>query len=116
MDKKTAIENLARAAYEKGSFNGTWLYAENGVIVSKGAFGFRDAENRLPMREDTIFEMASVTKMFTATAVMLLVREKKLGLDDEYVKFFPDYPYPGVTVRHLLTHTSGMPDDFETET
>ncbi len=116
MDKRTTMETLARDAYEKGSFNGTWLYAENGVIVSKGAFGFRDAENTLPMQEDTIFEMASVTKMFTAAAVMLLVREGKLRLDDEYTKYFSDYPYPGVTVRHLLTHTSGMPDDFETGT
>ena len=110
MDKKTMMENLARAAYEKGAFNGAWLYAENGGIVSKGAFGFRDAENKLPMTEDSIFEMASVTKMFTATAVMLLVREGKLSLDDEYAKYFPDYPYPDVTFRHLLTHTSGMPD------
>ena len=116
MDKNTAMQRLARDAYEKGSFNGTWLYAENGKIISKGACGFRDAENRLPMQEDTIFEMASVTKMFTATAIMLLAREGKLGLDDEYVKYFPDYPYPGVTIRHLLTHTSGMPDDFETGT
>ena len=114
MDKNAMMEKLARDAYKKGSFNGTWLYAENGAIVSKGAFGFRDAENKLPVQEDTIFEMASVTKMFTATAVMLLVREGKTGLDDEYTKYFPDYPYPGVTVRHLLTHTSGMPDDFET--
>jgi len=113
MDKKTMMEELARKAYEKGSFNGVWLYAENGEIVSKGAYGWRDAENTLPMREDTIFEMASITKMFTATAVMLLVREGRLGLDDEYVKYFPDYPYPGVTIRHLLTHTSGMPEDFD---
>jgi CubicO group peptidase (beta-lactamase class C family) len=114
MDKKTMMESLARAAYEKGSFNGAWLYAENGEIVSKGSFGFRDAENKLPMTEDSIFEMASVTKMFTATAVMLLVRERKLVLDDEYTKYFPEYPYEGVTIRHLLTHTSGMPD-FDVE-
>ena len=62
MDKHTMMDKLARDAYEKGSFNGTWLYAENGAIVSKGAFGFRDAENKLPVQEDTIFEMASVTK------------------------------------------------------
>ena len=116
MDKNKVMHDLARAANEKGAFNGVWLYAENGVTVSKGAYGFRDAENKLPMMEDTIFEMASITKMFTATAVMLLVREGKLGLDDEYRKYFPDYPYAGVTVRHLLTHTSGMPDDFSTET
>ena len=114
MDQKTTMENLARAAYEKGGFNGAWLYAENGKIVSSGAFGWVDAENTLPMREDSIFEMASVTKMFTATAVMLLVREGKLGLDDAYTKYFPDYPYEGVTIRHLLTHTSGMPD-FDVE-
>ena len=61
MDKHAMMEKLARDAYEKGGFNGTWLCAENGAIVSKGAFGFRDAEDKLPMREDTIFEMASVT-------------------------------------------------------
>ncbi len=109
MDRKAAMESLARQAYEKAVFNGTWLYAENGDIISKGAFGFRDAENRLPMREGSIFEMASVTKQFTATAVMLLVRKGRLTLDGEYRELFPDYPYPGVSIRHLLTHTSGMP-------
>ena len=78
--------------------------------MSKGAFGWRDADDRLPMEEDTIFEMASVTKMFTATAIMLLVRAGKLGLDEPYTDLFPEFPYPGVTIRHLLTHTSGIPD------
>jgi CubicO group peptidase (beta-lactamase class C family) len=59
--------------------------------------------------------MASVTKMFTATAIMLLVREGRLSVDDEYTKFFPEYPYKGVTVRHLLTHTSGLPEGLETD-
>ena len=115
MDKKSLMDALVREAHEKGLFNGTWLYAEGGEIVSKGAFGWRDAENTLPMEEDSIFEMASVTKMFTATAIMLLVREGKLSLDDPYAKFFPEYPYPEVTIRHLLTHTSGMPEDFNTD-
>ena len=110
MEKRTIMEALVEKAYEKGGFNGTWLYAENGVIVSKGAFGWRDAENTLPMEENTIFEMASITKMFTAAAVMILVREGKLSLDDEYTKIFPEFPYKGVTIRHLLTHTSGIPD------
>ena len=110
MDKKTLMENLARKAYERGSFNGVWLYAEHGKIVSKGAYGFRDPENKLPMREDSIFEMASITKQFTAAAIMLLVRTGKLSLDDEYTKYFPEFPYPGVRIRHLLTHTSGIPD------
>ena len=53
MDKRMMMENLAREAYEKGGFNGVWLYAENGEIVSKGAFGWVDAENTIPMQENT---------------------------------------------------------------
>jgi CubicO group peptidase (beta-lactamase class C family) len=112
-DKHMMMESLARAAHEKGSFNGTWLYAEKGEIVSKGALGFRDPEDTLPIAEDTIFQLASVSKTFTAAAVMLVVREGKLGLEDEITKYFPEIPYPGVTVRHLLNHTSGIPDYFD---
>ena len=110
MDKNSIMEKMAREAQRKGGFNGTWLYAEHGRIVSKGAVGWRDPENRLPMREDTIFEMASITKQFTAAAVMLLVRQGKLRLDDELTKVFPEFPFQGVTIRHLLTHTGGIPD------
>ena len=114
MDKKTTMENLARALQEKDAFNGVWLYAENGEIVSKGALGFRDPEDTLPITEDSIFQLASVTKTFTASAVMLLVREGKLGLEDKIVKYFPELEkYKDVTVRHLLNHTSGIPDYFE---
>ncbi len=113
MDKKTNMEELVREAYEKGSFTGTWLYSENGEIVSKGAVGFLDPEERIPIKEDTIFQLASVTKQFTAASVMLLVRKDFLCLEDEVTKFFPEIPYPGVTIRHLLTHTGGVPDYFD---
>ncbi len=113
MDQKTAMEALARALQEKDGFNGAWLYAENGVIVSKGALGFRDPGDTLPITEDTVFQLASVTKQFTAAAVMLLVRQGLLRLEDEITRFFPEIPYPGVTVRHLLSHTGGVPDYFD---
>ena len=114
MDKKTMMDNLAREAFEKGGFNGAWLYAENGEIVSKGAAGWRDPEETTPIAEDTIFQLASVTKQFTAAAVMLVVRRGLLSLDDELVKFFPELEkYKGATIRHLLTHTSGIPDYFD---
>ena len=113
MDKDTRMQNLARELKEKDGFNGAWLYAEKGEIVSKGVLGFRDPEDTLPITEDTIFQLASVSKTFTSAAVMLLVREGKLRLEDEITKFFPEIPYPGVTVRHLLTHTSGIPDYFD---
>ena len=113
MDKNTMMQNLARTLNEKDVFNGAWLYAEKGEIVSKGVLGFRDPENTLPITEDTIFQLASVSKNFAATAVMLSVRQGLLSLDDEITKYFPEIPCPSVTVRHLLSHTGGVPDYFD---
>ena len=70
--------NLLRDAHEKGGFTGAWLYAGHGGIISKGAVGFRDAENTLPIREDAIFDIASVSKQFMAAAIMLLRRRGAL--------------------------------------
>ena len=95
MDKHEMMQALAQTLQEKDVFNGAWLYAEKGEIVSKGALGFRDAEDKLPITEDTIFQLASVSKTFTGTAVMLLVREGKLGLEDEITKYFSGDPLPG---------------------
>lgn len=113
MDKKDTIEKLVREAHDKDIFTGAWLLAENGEIVSKGAIGYRDKENTLPVTEDSIFELASVSKQFTAAAIMLLIKRGKLTLDDELTSFFPENPYPGITIRHLLDHTSGLPDHEE---
>ena len=113
MDKNTKMQRLARESFEKGGFNGAWLYAENGEIMSKGTMGFCDPANTMPITEDTIFQLASVSKQFTAAAVMLMVRKGALSLEDEITKFFPKIPYPGVTIRQLLNHTSGIPDYFD---
>ena len=114
MDKKTWMENLARALQEKDGFNGTWLFAEKGEIVSKGAMGFRDPGDTLPITEDTIFQLASVSKTFTGAATLLVIRQGKLNLEDRITKYFPELTaYEGVTVRHLLNHTSGIPDYFD---
>ena len=114
MDKHILMEKLARESYEKGGFNGAWLYAEKGSIVSKGVLGFRDPKNTMPITEDTIFQLASVSKQFTATAVMLMRREGLLSLEADITEFFPELEaYKGVTVRHLLSHTGGVPDYFD---
>ncbi len=109
-DKKRTMDALGREAFEKGGFNGTWLYAERGEIISKGAVGFSDIGDGTPLREDCVFDLASVSKQFTAAAVMLLRRRRLLSLEDEITKFFPSIPYKGVTIRHLLNHTGGLPD------
>ena len=114
MDKHEMMQALAQTLQEKDVFNGAWLYAEKGEIVSKGAMGFRDPGDTLPITEDTIFQLASVSKTFTSAAVMLIVRQGKLDLEDRITKYFPELTaYEGVTVRHLLNHPSGIPDYFD---
>lgn len=118
MDKGKMIDGYVREAHEKGAFTGTWLYAENGEILSKGALGWSDPDDSVPLTEESVFDLASVTKQFTASAVMILRRRGLLDLDDEITRFFPEIPYRGVTVRNLLNHTGGLPDymDWVAET
>jgi CubicO group peptidase (beta-lactamase class C family) len=79
------------------------------VIKAKG-YGLADIEANSAATPRTVYEIGSMTKQFTATAVMMLVEEGKISLGDEVTKFFPDAPesWRGVTVRHLLNHTSGI--------
>jgi CubicO group peptidase (beta-lactamase class C family) len=88
------------------------LAIDDGKVVFKGAFGRADVDSYEPCMPATNFRMASVSKQFTATAVMMLVDDGKLSLDDTLDKFFPGFPKYGeqITVKHLLTHTSGLPD------
>src|SRR5438552_1355773 len=81
----------------------------NETIVMKG-YGFADLELDVPTPRHATYEIGSITKQFTAAAILLLVEEGKLSLADEMTKFLPDYPLQGnhVTIRHLLNHTSGI--------
>ena len=71
-----------------------------------------DLEHDVPNAPDTIFEAGSVSKQFTAAAVLLLARDGKLSIDDPVRKYVPELPDYGVplTIRHMLTHTSGLRD------
>ena len=80
-------------------------------MLVKG-YGFANIEHQILVKPETIFQSGSVGKQFTSMAVMLLVEEGKIGLDDKLTKYIPDVPttWSGITVRHLLTHTSGLGD------
>jgi len=80
-------------------------------MLAKG-YGLADLGRNIPCTTTTNFRLASLTKQFTAMAVMILVGEEKLSLDDRVLEFFPKFPPYGktITIRHLLTHTSGLPD------
>jgi CubicO group peptidase (beta-lactamase class C family) len=88
------------------------MAVDHGRIVFEYANGVADVESKTPCAAGTNFRIASVSKQFTATAVMLLVDRAKLSLSDPLTKFFPGFPAYGakITVKHLLIHTSGLPD------
>src|SRR6187402_539604 len=90
-------------------FSGVILIAEKGKPVYQKAFGFREFENQVPLQTTDIFELASVSKQFTAMIIMMLKEKGKLNYSDSVSKYL-QIPYKGMTIRHLLTHTSGLPD------
>ena len=94
------------------------LVSRNGEIVRAQGFGFSNVELQVPVKPETLFQSGSVGKQFTATAIMMLVEEGKISLDDPITKYFPDAPanWKPVTVRNLLSHTGGFtdyPKDFD---
>lgn len=91
-------------------FSGVVLIADKGKPVYHKAFGYRNVETKTPLDTTDIFELASVSKQFTATVIMMLKEEGKLLYDERVEKYLPNLPYPNITIRHLLTHTSGLPD------
>lgn len=93
---------------KRGVFNGTVLYAEHGEVVFKGAYGYADFRKKDSLSLQSAFQLASVSKMFTAAAIMILKTEGKLDYDDSITRFIPEFPYGKVSIRQLLTHRSGL--------
>ncbi|HTD51495.1 MAG TPA: serine hydrolase domain-containing protein, partial [Thermoanaerobaculia bacterium] len=104
-------EARARRAVSQGETAGLSICVrQKGKIWISRGYGESDLENHVAASPDTVYSIASITKQFTAAAVMQLAEAGKLGLDDEITKFLPNYPVQGnrVTVRQLLNHTSGI--------
>jgi len=87
------------------------LVAQNGDIVYQKGFGYADIEKKIPVTPDTKFKIGSVSKQFTAVAILKLQEEGKIKIDDKLSKYIPDFPRGNeVTIYQLLTHTSGIHD------
>lgn len=116
-DKATTDRYSAsiRSFFEKNfgsrGFNGSYLVAKDGEIIAEEYRGYRDPvlKNSV-LGEHDAFHLASVSKTFTGMAVLKLWQDGKLNLDDDLSLFFDKFPYPGTTVKMLLTHRSGLPN------
>lgn len=92
------------------------IVVRNGKVVFKKGYGFANIEQSIPATPETKFQIASATKPFTATAIMLLIEDGKIALDEKAAKYLPKLPaqYGEVTIRELLTQTSGVSRDLRT--
>jgi D-alanyl-D-alanine carboxypeptidase len=101
---------LVHATFQATQPGGAVIVVKDGRTIYRDAVGMASLELGVPLQADSVFRIGSVTKQFTSASVMMLVEQKKLALDDDITKFFPDYPTGGrrITVEHLLTHTSGI--------
>ena len=115
----TKVDEYVRAEMQSQQIPGVALaVVKDGNVVLARGYGFANVEHEVPVKPETIFQSGSTGKQFTATAVMMLVEEGKLSLEDKITKYFTDAPgaWRDITVRHMLTHTSGMtdyPPDFD---
>lgn len=103
------LDTLFKTMYKRGQFNGSVLVAEKGRILYSRAVGFADFQEKTYLGPETIYNVGSVAKAFTAVAIMKLKEEGKLGYRDKVVKYLPNFPYADIEIHHLLVHTSGIP-------
>ncbi|HRE74582.1 MAG TPA: serine hydrolase domain-containing protein [Flavobacteriales bacterium] len=108
------IDSIMTSCFSQGNFNGNVLIFEKDQVIYKKSFGFSNESTKEKLNENSIFELASVSKQFTATAIVLLKEKGKLSYEDEISKYIPELSdYSKITIRNLLTHTSGLPDYME---
>lgn len=112
-DKSQEIDLLVQKLVDRGQFNGVVLVEHEGKVIYRNATGFANFEQKRELQIDTSFDTASISKTFTAMSVMILAERGKLKYEDALTKYFPELPYQGITIRHLLTHTSGLPEYFD---
>jgi len=97
---------------KRHDFHGSVLVAKGGKVVFKQHYGYANFKEKTKIDDNSVFQLASVSKQFTAAAILILKDRGELSLDDKVTAFYPEFPYTEVTVRHLLNHTSGLPKYF----
>jgi len=109
-DKISGIDSFLTRHQKRYNFQGNILVGHKGHVIYKQAFGHANPKTRTKLEENSVFQLASVTKQFTATSIMLLQQKGFLSYNDTVQKYIPDFPYKGITIKMLLNHTSGLPN------
>lgn len=106
------LDSVLKRINKRHDFNGSVLVAKSGKLIFANEYGYADFNKKTKLNKNSIFQLASVSKQFTAVAVLILYERGLIGLDDLVIKYFPEFPYEKITINHLLNHTSGLPKYF----
>lgn len=112
-EKSVLLDSLFSTMNQRGQFNGNILIAEHNEITFLKCYGYADREKETFLNEQSLFNVGSVSKMFTAIAILQLTEKGKLNIADKVIKYLPEFPYPDITIHHLLIHAGGLPGDYE---
>jgi D-alanyl-D-alanine carboxypeptidase len=109
-DLAAAVNDMLEKTYKVDEPGAAVIVVRDGKVVLRKGYGRANMELGVPIEPDMVFRIGSITKQFTAVAILMLAEQEKLSLDDDITKFLPDYPTKGqkITIEHLLTHTSGI--------
>jgi CubicO group peptidase (beta-lactamase class C family) len=107
------IEYILDSTYSSSPFFGNILITKNNKTIFEKSYGYADAVNKELLTKENSFQVASISKQFTAYGIMILKNKGLLDYDSSVCKYIPTFPYKQITVRHLLNHTSGLPDFWD---
>lgn len=102
------LDTLFKELNQTGTFNGSVLVSRNGKILYKRSLGVSDKSNNVTLSDSSMFQLASVSKVITATAVLMLHERELIDLNKPFAFYFSDFPYDKVTIKQLLNHRSGL--------
>ncbi|OJJ15650.1 hypothetical protein BKI52_37845 [marine bacterium AO1-C] len=103
-------DTLLKYLHQRKNFNGNIMVVHNGLKILQKSYGYADFRTKTILTSQSNFRMGSLSKQFTAMAIMMLKESGKLTYEDNIRKFFRGFPYPNITIRQLLNHTSGLPN------
>lgn len=111
-DLARSVDELFSRTYPASGPGAVVLIKKDGQVLLRKGYGMANVELGVPIEPGMVFDLASVTKQFTAAAILMLQERGKLSVEDDITKYLPDYPTHGrkITIHHLLTHTSGIPE------
>ncbi|CAL2095959.1 Class A beta-lactamase-related serine hydrolase [Tenacibaculum sp. 190524A02b] len=110
----TKINKTLLSLHKKNDFSGTVIIKQKDKILYQNHFGYSDIKNKTSFNYNTKFQIASLSKQFTSFGILILEQENLLTTNDFVSKHIPDFPFPTIQIKHLMSHTSGLPNFVKT--